>query len=248
MALPLPSVQTCRIFVREDDHTLCELLRAYHTFTVYHQGITEITENESSSRSPPRLCCGRQILPLEESSRYAHFHSPPMNPADFEAKPMVLIVGQYSVGKTSFIRSLLKRDFPGQRVGPEPTTDRHVFMERGDRGRGGHFALERAKSCHWFVDLFAVTDRACDPPCCWCVCSLCLLNHVVADFFASCSCWVLLPLMFGILFHTAPARSPSYGRFVAVTHGEDERVMPGHALAMQADKPFRSLQQVLFCL
>lgn len=33
-------------------------------------------------------------------------------------------------------------------------------------------------------------------------------------------------------------------RFVAVTHGEDERVMPGHALAMQADKPFRSLQQV----
>ncbi|CAN0259466.1 unnamed protein product, partial [Laminaria digitata] len=32
-------------------------------------------------------------------------------------------------------------------------------------------------------------------------------------------------------------------RFVAVTHGEDERVMPGHALAMQADKPFRSLQQ-----
>lgn len=65
-----------------------------------------------------------QILPLEESSRYAHFHSPPLNPADFEAKPMVLIVGQYSVGKTSFIRSLLKKDFPGQRVGPEPTTDR----------------------------------------------------------------------------------------------------------------------------
>eukprot|EP00903_Cladosiphon_okamuranus_P007583 g7356.t1 len=97
----------------------------------------------------------KKILPLEESSRYAHFHSPPMNPADFEAKPMVLIVGQYSVGKTSFIRSLLKRDFPGQRVGPEPTTD----------------------------------------------------------------------------------------RFVAVTHGEDERVMPGHALAMQTDKPFRSLQQ-----
>jgi GTPase SAR1 family protein len=68
---------------------------------------------------------------------------------------MVLIVGQYSVGKTSFIRSLLGKDFPGQRVGPEPTTD----------------------------------------------------------------------------------------RFVAVSYGEDERVMPGHALAMQADQPFRSLQQ-----
>lgn len=33
-------------------------------------------------------------------------------------------MGQYSVGKTSFIRYLLGRDFPGQRVGPEPTTDR----------------------------------------------------------------------------------------------------------------------------
>ncbi|CAM9541226.1 unnamed protein product, partial [Choristocarpus tenellus] len=66
------------------------------------------------------------ILPLEESSKFSHFHSPPLNPADFDAKPMVLIVGQYSVGKTSFIRSLLKKDFPGQRVGPEPTTDRCI--------------------------------------------------------------------------------------------------------------------------
>ena len=41
-----------------------------------------------------------------------------------KAKPQVLLVGQYSVGKTSFIRYLLGRDFPGQRIGPEPTTDR----------------------------------------------------------------------------------------------------------------------------
>lgn len=40
------------------------------------------------------------------------------------AKPQVLLIGQYSVGKTSFIRYLLGRDFPGQRIGPEPTTDR----------------------------------------------------------------------------------------------------------------------------
>jgi hypothetical protein len=42
----------------------------------------------------------------------------------YEAKPQVLLVGQYSVGKTSFIRYLLGQDFPGQRIGPEPTTDR----------------------------------------------------------------------------------------------------------------------------
>ena len=95
----------------------------------------------------------KKVLPLELSSRYAQFHSAPLNPADFEAKPMVLLLGQYSVGKTSFIRSLLGRDFPGQRVGPEPTTD----------------------------------------------------------------------------------------RFMAVMHGPEERLVPGHALAMQADKPFRGV-------
>ena len=37
---------------------------------------------------------------------------------------MVLLVGQYIVCKTSFIRYLLGRDFLGIRIGPEPTTDR----------------------------------------------------------------------------------------------------------------------------
>jgi hypothetical protein len=94
-----------------------------------------------------------KILPLELSSRYGHFHSPPLSRADFVAPPMVLLLGQYryihsykkdlisctltnlnfdllsiciscSVGKTSFIKYLACRDFPGIRVGPEPTTDR----------------------------------------------------------------------------------------------------------------------------
>jgi len=46
----------------------------------------------------------KKIRPLELSSKYGHFHSPPLSPSDFDAKPMVLLVGQYSVGKTSFIR------------------------------------------------------------------------------------------------------------------------------------------------
>jgi len=60
---------------------------------------------------------------LERLFEFSKFHTPLLNPVDFEAKPMVLLVGQYSVGKTSFIKYLLKRDFPGIRVGPEPTTD-----------------------------------------------------------------------------------------------------------------------------
>lgn len=70
----------------------------------------------------------KKILPLEISSRYGHFYSPPLSPADFVAPPQVLLLGQYSVGKTSFIKYLVGRDFPGIRVGPEPTTDRFTAV------------------------------------------------------------------------------------------------------------------------
>jgi EH domain-containing protein 1 len=51
---------------------------------------------------------------------------------DFDAKPMILLVGQYSTGKTTFIRYLLEQDFPGIRIGPEPTTDRFIAVMYGD--------------------------------------------------------------------------------------------------------------------
>lgn len=47
---------------------------------------------------------------------------------DFDAKPMILLVGQYSTGKTTFIRHLLERDFPGIRIGPEPTTGKYILF------------------------------------------------------------------------------------------------------------------------
>lgn len=52
--------------------------------------------------------------------RASQFHSPYLRTSDFEAKPMVLLLGQYSVGKTSFIRFLLGRDYPGIRIGAGP--------------------------------------------------------------------------------------------------------------------------------
>lgn len=73
----------------------------------------------------------KKILPLEIASKYGHFHSPPLSPSDFETPPSVLLLGQYSVGKTSFIKYLLGRDFPGIRVGPEPTTDRFTAVMWG---------------------------------------------------------------------------------------------------------------------
>ena len=65
-------------------------------------------------------------------------HSPMLEDPDFDGKPLVMLIGQYSTGKTTFIRwsldraflvlivkarYLLEKDFPGMRIGPEPTTD-----------------------------------------------------------------------------------------------------------------------------
>ncbi|CAF0972756.1 unnamed protein product [Adineta steineri] len=74
-----------------------------------------------------------KLLPLEEAYRFHEFHSPQLDDSDFSAKPMVLLVGQYSVGKTTFIRYLLNEDFPGIRIGPEPTTDSFIAIMNADR-------------------------------------------------------------------------------------------------------------------
>lgn len=63
-----------------------------------------------------------KVRPLEQRYRFDHFYSP-LADGDFEARPLVVLLGQYSVGKTTFIRSILERDFTGIRIGPEPTTD-----------------------------------------------------------------------------------------------------------------------------
>lgn len=49
----------------------------------------------------------RKLLPLEETYLFHDFHSPALEEADFHSKPMVLLVGQYSTGKTTFIRYCL---------------------------------------------------------------------------------------------------------------------------------------------
>ncbi|KAF4083854.1 hypothetical protein AMELA_G00122090 [Ameiurus melas] len=74
----------------------------------------------------------KKLLPLEEAYLFHDFHSPALEEADFQSKPMVLLVGQYSTGKTTFIRYLLEQDFPGMRIGPEPTTDGFIAVMYGE--------------------------------------------------------------------------------------------------------------------
>jgi len=78
----------------------------------------------------------KSVLPLEKRFRYDYFYeSPILKDVEFDSKPQVLLIGQYSVGKTSFIRYMLGRDFPGQRIGPEPTTDRFTVLLNGPEER-----------------------------------------------------------------------------------------------------------------
>uniref|UniRef100_A0A8B9FSU3 Dynamin-type G domain-containing protein n=1 Tax=Amazona collaria TaxID=241587 RepID=A0A8B9FSU3_9PSIT len=74
----------------------------------------------------------KKLLPMEEACRFHDFHSPALEEADFDTKPMILVMGQYSTGKTTFIRYLLEQDIPGSRIGPEPTTDSFVAIMHGD--------------------------------------------------------------------------------------------------------------------
>lgn len=77
----------------------------------------------------------KYILPIEKAYNFDKFSQPYLTEADFLAKPMVLLCGQYSVGKTTFIRYLLERDFPGMRIGPEPTTDKFCAIMYGAQER-----------------------------------------------------------------------------------------------------------------
>ena len=89
-----------------------------------------------------------KLLPLEEAYDFHEFVSPQLNGPDFDAKPMILLVGQYSTGKTSFIRYLLEKDYPGLRIGPEPTTDCFNVVMYGEQEQvipGNALAVDNKK-------------------------------------------------------------------------------------------------------
>ncbi|KAI8351768.1 P-loop containing nucleoside triphosphate hydrolase protein [Choanephora cucurbitarum] len=77
----------------------------------------------------------QKIKPLEVTYNFEGFHSAPLTDSDIEAKPIVLLIGQYSTGKTTFIRYLLDKAYPGEHIGVEPTTDRFVSVMYGSEER-----------------------------------------------------------------------------------------------------------------
>ncbi|KAK4420801.1 EH domain-containing protein 1 [Sesamum alatum] len=73
----------------------------------------------------------KKLKPLEDTYQFNNFVSPSLTNSDFDAKPMVMLLGQYSTGKTTFIKHLLGTSYPGAHIGPEPTTDRFVVVMNG---------------------------------------------------------------------------------------------------------------------
>lgn len=72
-----------------------------------------------------------KLLPLELDSCFHQFYSPELAPAFFSYRPLILTMGQYSTGKTTFIRRMFEHDYPGMSIGPEPTTDRFIAVYPG---------------------------------------------------------------------------------------------------------------------
>ena len=66
-----------------------------------------------------KLLYSKRLLPIEKQYFFSKLHYPEILEAELSAKPTVLLVGQYSTGKTSFIKNLLGMDYPEIHIGPE---------------------------------------------------------------------------------------------------------------------------------
>ena len=83
----------------------------------------ELAEQRAALRQLWRLYSER-VLPVEERSHYDHFHALPITVQEFESRPQVLLLGQYSTGKTSIIRWLTGSNSTQFDVKPQPSTDK----------------------------------------------------------------------------------------------------------------------------
>ena len=73
-----------------------------------------------------------KLLPIERACQFHKFNRPEILDSELASKPTVLLVGQYSTGKTTFIKHLIGMDYPEIHIGPEPTTDRFIAVVHGE--------------------------------------------------------------------------------------------------------------------
>lgn len=72
-------------------------------------------------------------------------------------EPVLLVLCSSFTGKTTFIKYLLGRDYPGTHIGPEPTTDRFVAVFHGMEERripGNTLAVQPDKPYQVWASVF----------------------------------------------------------------------------------------------
>ncbi|KAL0305960.1 UNVERIFIED_CONTAM: EH domain-containing protein 1 [Sesamum radiatum] len=78
-----------------------------------------------------KILYNEKLKPLEATYRFNDFVSPFLTSSDFDAKPMVMLLGQYSTGKTTFIKHLLQaaiQSGPDERSIPGNTIAVHADL------------------------------------------------------------------------------------------------------------------------
>jgi len=82
-----------------------------------------------------------KVKPVEASSMFDFYDTSQMTSGEVTQKPLVMLLGPYSSGKTTFINHVLGESYPGANVGVEPTTDSFTVVQSGERKTVPGFAL-----------------------------------------------------------------------------------------------------------
>lgn len=94
-----------------------------------------VNKEDGAVISELRSLYKNKLLPIEKKYLYQKFNGSEILDAELAAKPGILLVGQYSTGKTTFIKHLIGMDYPEMHIGPEPTTDRFFAVVHGPEAK-----------------------------------------------------------------------------------------------------------------
>lgn len=94
----------------------------------------------------------------------------------------------FCAGKTTFIKHLLGREYPGIHIGPEPTTDRFVVVMHGleERRTPGNTLIVQPDKPYQVQRLYAsyLCHQMLFCPKAWCTCTRAEIKLVVRPHFA----------------------------------------------------------------
>lgn len=89
-----------------------------------------------------KLLYDENLLPFEDKYQFHTLVTPKLEDSYFRSNPIIIFLGPYSTGKTTFIQYLLGEDYPSMLIGPEPTTDKFIVLMYGETNQiiSGHVA------------------------------------------------------------------------------------------------------------